>query len=140
MKKEISTGILIKKIHDNLEKKINHSLKDSDLTMSQMEALVILSEQVSRQMSLKALEHELHVAQSTAAGIVSRLEQKGFIEAFGQSGDKRIKNIKITENGMKYCESAAKDMDKVEKELLKNLTEDEKNTLNQLLGKIYEYR
>ena len=139
MKKEISTGILIKKIHDNLEKKINHSLKDSDLTMSQMEALVILSEQVSRQMSLKALEHELHVAQSTAAGIVSRLEQKRFIEAYGQSDDKRIKNIRITENGMKYCESAAKDMDKVEKELLKNLTEDEKNTLNQLLGKIYEY-
>ena len=139
MKKEISTGILIKKIHDNLEKKINHSLKDSDLTMSQMEALVILSEQVSRQMSLKALEHELHVAQSTAAGIVSRLEQKVFIEAYGQSDDKRIKNIRITENGMKYCESAAKDMDKVEKELLKNLTEDEKNTLNQLLGKIYEY-
>ena len=139
MKKEISTGILIKKIHDNLEKKINHSLKDSDLTMSQMEALVILSEQVSRQMSLKALEHELHVAQSTAAGIVSRLEQKGFIEAYGQSDDKRIKNIRITKNGMKYCESAAKDMDKVEKELLKNLTEDEKNTLNQLLGKIYEY-
>ena len=140
MKKEISTGILIKKIHDNLEKKINKSLKDSDLTMSQMEALVILSEQVSRQMSLKALEHELHVAQSTAAGIVSRLEQKGFIEAYGQSDDKRIKNIRITKNGMKYCESAAKDMDKVEKELLKNLTEDEKNTLNQLLGKIYEYR
>ena len=139
MKKEISTGILIKKIHDNLEKKINKSLKDSDLTMSQMEALVILSEQVSRQMSLKALEHELHVAQSTAAGIVSRLEQKGFIEAYGQSDDKRIKNIRITENGMKYCESAAKDMDKVEKELLKKLTEDEKNTLNQLLGKIYEY-
>ena len=139
MKKEISTGILIKKIHDNLEKKINHSLKDSDLTMSQMEALIIISEHTDGQMSLKALEHELHVAQSTAAGIVSRLEQKGFIEAYGQSDDKRIKNIRITENGMKYCESAAKDMDKVEKELLKNLTEDEKNTLNQLLGKIYEY-
>ena len=139
MKKEISTGILIKKIHDNLEKKINKSLKDSDLTMSQMEALIILSEHTDGQMSLKALEHELHVAQSTAAGIVSRLEQKGFIEAYGQSDDKRIKNIRITENGMKYCESAAKDMDKVERELLKNLTEDEKNTLNQLLGKIYEY-
>ena len=139
MKKEISTGILIKKIHDNLEKKINKSLKDSDLTMSQMEALIILSEHTDGQMSLKALEHELHVAQSTAAGIVSRLEQKGFIEAYGQSDDKRIKNIRITKNGMKYCESAAKDMDKVERELLKNLTEDEKNTLNQLLGKIYEY-
>ena len=139
MKKEISTGILLKKIHDNLEKKINHSLKDSDLTMSQMEALIIISEHTDGQMSLKALEHELHVAQSTAAGIVSRLEQKRFIEAYGQSDDKRIKNIRITENGMKYCESAAKDMDKVEKELLKNLTEDEKNTLNQLLGKIYEY-
>ena len=140
MKKEISTGILIKKIHDNLEKKINKTLKDSDLTMSQMEALIILSEHTDGQMSLKALEHELHVAQSTAAGIVSRLEQKGFIEAYGQSDDKRIKNVRITENGMKYCESAAKDMDKVEKELLKNLSEDEKSTLNQLLEKIYEYR
>ena len=134
----MSTGILIKKIHDDLEKKINNSLKASDLTMSQMEALIILSEQADRQMPLKSLERQLHVAQSTAAGIVSRLEQKGFIEAYGQPDDKRIKNIRMTDMGISYCRQAAKAMNKVEKELLRELSSEEQENLHQLLKKVYK--
>ena len=78
MSKDISCGMLFKQIHDELEKRTNNSLRSSDLTMAQMGALLVLREKSDKEMPLKELERSLRVAQSTAAGIVSRLEQKGF--------------------------------------------------------------
>lgn len=48
---------------------------------------------------MKELERYFGVAQSTIAGVVSRLEQKGFVEAFGDAADKRIKVVHITPAG-----------------------------------------
>lgn len=42
--------------------------------MAQCGALLILNEAPQKQMALKELEKQLRVAQSTAAGIVNRLE------------------------------------------------------------------
>lgn len=45
-----------------------------------------------------ALEKILHVAQSTAAGIINRLEQKGLVTGFGDYSDKRIKLLFLQYN------------------------------------------
>ncbi len=137
MSKEISCGMLFKQIHDKLEKRMNNSLRSSDLTMAQMGALLILREKSDKQMPLKELERSLRVAQSTAAGIVSRLEQKGFVEALGQTDDKRIKIIRITANGEQCCLNADKDMAATEQELLAELTSTEKEELLSLLTKVH---
>ena len=136
MDRENSCGILFKRIHDGIEKKVNNNLKSSDLTMSQMITLFTLSAQPTKEMTLKELEGAINVAQSTAAGIVCRLEQKGFIFSYGQEEDKRIKNIRITESGEKCCIDAEEDMESLEREFLKNLTEEEKLQLNSLLIKV----
>ena len=46
-----------------------------------------LQEAEQKQRSMKELERKFCVAQSTVAGIISRLEQKGFVEAFGDASD-----------------------------------------------------
>ena len=129
-------GILFKRIHDGIEKKVNNNLKSSGLTMSQMVTLFTLSSHPKKEMTLKELEHAINVAQSTAAGIVCRLEQKGFVSSYGQEGDKRIKNIRITESGENCCRNSSKDMDDLEKEILKNLTEEEQEQLLDLLLRV----
>ena len=48
---------------------------------------------------MKELEHYFQIAQSTVVGIVSRLEKKELVEAFGDSSDKRIKVVHITPSG-----------------------------------------
>lgn len=131
-----SCGLLLKQINDELEKQANNALRSSDLTMAQVTALLILREQTEHQMTLKELERTLRVAQSTAAGIVSRLEQKGFIEAFGDAEDKRIKIIRMTETGEQCCGDADQNMAQTEQALLSGLTETEQGILLALLTKV----
>ena len=136
MKEKKFCGELLKQIHDEMEKHANNMLRSHDLTMSQMNALVELNSCEEKQMSLKDLEKKLHVAQSTAAGIVKRLEQKGFVEGFGNISDKRIKMVRITKIGEEYCSNAYQNMVAAEEMLLSGLTEEEQDTFYCLLLKM----
>ena len=98
--KEERCAVLIRQIHTELEKNANNTLRQDDLTMSQISVLIELEKAVDKQLELKRLEQSLHVAQSTAAGIVRRLEQKGFIEGFTSPEDKRVKMVRITPEGL----------------------------------------
>ena len=129
-------GIMIKQIHDELEKRTNQALRSTDLTLAQLSALLALRERTDCQMTLKELEHTLHLAQSTAAGIAARLEQKGFIETFGNPDDRRIKILRMTESGKSCCQAADRGMVETELSLLSGLTETEKTILLSLLEKV----
>lgn len=91
MPNTIPSGQLIKLLHDRLERHANNTLRGKDLTMTQVAVLMELQEAEQKQRSMKELERKFCVAQSTVAGIISRLEQKGFVEAFGDASDTHLK-------------------------------------------------
>ena len=134
----IPSGQLIKLLHDRLEKQANNTLRGKDLTMMQISVLMELQEAEQKQRSMKELERKFCVAQSTVAGIISRLEQKGFVEAFGDASDKRIKLVHITPDGEACCREAAGYMAEAEQMLLHGFSEDEKTIFNQLLARAAE--
>ena len=131
-----SSALLIKNINDYMTKDSNNQLRKVDLTMAQVEVLsyLIFSEGYSR--SLKEIEHHLSVAQSTAAGIVKRLETKKFVSSYISQDDKRRKMIVLTDKGIEYSSVARANMDSAEEMLLHNLTDEEKEIFYQLLVKI----
>ena len=131
-----SSALLIKNINDYMTKDSNNQLRKVDLTMAQVEVLsyLIFSEGYSR--SLKEIEHHLSVAQSTAAGIVKRLETKKFVSSYISQDDKRRKMIVLTDKGIEYSSVARANMDAAEEMLLHNLTDEEKEIFYQLLVKI----
>lgn len=129
-------GALIKQIHDELEKRSNNSLRSAGLTMAQVGVLLELETAQDCQLSLKELEKRLHVAQSTAAGIVTRLEQKGFVESIGSPEDRRVKLVRLTAAGAHCCRLAEREMDATETELLSGLTETERAIFLTLLEKV----
>ena len=137
MQKNYLCGALIKKIHDEIEKKANALLRQQDLTLSQMHVLMELDATPGHQLALKELEELLHVAQSTTAGIVMRLEQKGFVESFTDENDRRVKKVMITPAGMECCKNAAADVKDIEAKLLSGLTEPEKQLFLDLLEKVF---
>lgn len=131
-----SCGALIKQIHDELEKNANNAMRVHDITMAQCSALLILNGAPEKQMTLKELERRLRVAQSTAAGIVARLEQKGRVEGFGSPDDKRIKMVRITQHGIECCQRAEQDMEQAENMLLSGLTKTEQGIFLSILKKV----
>ncbi len=136
MERNYECGKLIKQIHDELEKQANNQLSSQNLTLTQMRVLMELEAIPERQLPLKELESLLHVAQSTAAGIVVRLEQKGYIESFADVSDRRVKRVAITSSGMQCCQNARSHIHNMEEQLLSELTETEKIQFCNLLQKI----
>lgn len=138
MKETIPCGMLIKQINSTLEKNANNALRDQGLTIAQVSALLAIRDFPDQQIPLKDLEKLLHVAQSTTAGIIHRLEQKRLVTGLGDASDKRIKLVKLTPLGEQYCKSAEQNMREAEENLLSGLTETEKSIFNSLLQKVQE--
>lgn len=136
MEERKECGALIKKINDELGKNANNVLRAQDLTFSQLGALLKLDAASEGQLTLKELEKQLHVAQSTAAGIVSRLERKDLVESFGDAEDRRIKIVKITSGGIQRLQDADQHRIQAEERLLSGLTETERSIFYSLLKKV----
>ncbi len=136
MAEYIPNGLLIKQLHDRLEKQANNDLRSKDLTMMQVSVLQTLQQAEGKKLSMKELEHYFQIAQSTVAGIVSRLERKKLVEAFGDSADRRIKVVHITPAGEICCEEAGTRMQEAEERLIYGFSPEEKKILNTLLLKL----
>lgn len=136
MKQDISCALLIKQIHDTLEKNANNDMKDRDITFAQATVLLALCDAHDKQLSLKELEKALHVAQSTTARIVAKLESKGFVTSFGDTSDKRIKYVRITPSGEQCSDNTKQKLKDGEERLLTALTQAERKTFISLLQKV----
>lgn len=136
MENNSSCSILLKQIHDVQKKNIDNTLRNLDLTFSQINVLRALVHSADKQMSLKELEKILHVAQSTTARIVTKMESKGLIDSFSDVSDKRIKYIRLTQYGEQYSSNAKQKLEEEETRLLSSLTETEKIVFVSLLQKI----
>lgn len=132
----MENGLLVKQIHDRLEKHANNTLRSKGLTFMQMSILMVLQETPEKQLSMKEMERHFQVAQSTIAGIVARLEQKGFVEAFGDASDKRIKLVHITCAGEACCEESVHYKKEAEEMLLQGFSKEERAIFNSLLVRV----
>ena len=138
MNKNLTSGQLIKQLHDAIERQANNSLRQNDLTMVQIWVLLSLNEKYEKTYSFKELEHILGVAQSTCAGIVKRLALKKLVDCFTDPNDKRMKLVRITPAGEKCCQDAIQNSRKVEQTMFHGLSEEEQATFHSLLQRIYE--
>ena len=130
-------GYLIKSINDKLKVKADESLKDSGLTFSQSRVLAYLNMH-DGQATQKEIEDDLGVSHPTVVGIVSRMEQNGFLTTWFDTKQQRSKMVALTEKAM----TVGADMDAAiqlqETELLDGLTQEEADVLERALTSIYQ--
>lgn len=136
MVSKTSCGSLLKQIHDEMEKRGNNSLRSQGLTIAQLGILLVLYDKENHCLPLKQIERELHVAQSTAAGIVTRLEQKGLVDGYESPDDHRVKMVRMTQAGLDCCEEADRHMAEAENDILSALTDEERSIFQTLLQKV----
>ena len=133
-----SIALLIKIINEAFEKRANRILRQYNLTFSQARILICLSLKGNEGHSLKELEKLFHVTQQTVAGTVSRLEEKRLVTAFSEKNDKRIKNVRLTENGKHAIMQVGRELRELEDWLEKGLDLGEQSDIRSLLQKLYE--
>lgn len=139
MENDESCLILIKQLEVSMGRRMNNEMKEMDMTLTQVRVLSLLLGFPEKQATLKDLEKKLQLSQSVTAGIIKRLEQRKYIESFGNSEDKRIKIVQITPLGEQQFICSDKILSHLEEEMLSCLSEQELVTLKTLLKKVREF-
>ena len=130
-------GYLIKSINDKLKVRADAELKQYHLTMSQSRVLVYLRSR-GGQATQKEIETFLDVAHPTVVGLVSRMEQNGYVTCW-PCEDGRNKYVRLTPQ----AEAIDKDMQRNQLEneemLLAPLSPEDRERLRDLLLTVAEH-
>jgi DNA-binding MarR family transcriptional regulator len=84
----------------------------------------------------KDIERKFGITRSTASKVISLMEAKGMIIRKECDNDLRLKQLVLTDEAKKIVLAVKEDLNKFEKRLTYGLTEEEKELLSSILGKI----
>lgn len=118
-------GALIKQLDLSLERQMNRNLRTSGLTRSQVFMLSALARRGGKA-TLKALEADSGVAQSTSWGVAKRLEEKGLIRIEPDRDDARAKVACLTEKGQQECDAGRRNAERLEDHLKEIFSSEER--------------
>ena len=130
-------GYLIKSINDKLKVRADAELKQYHLTMSQSRVLVYLRSQ-GGQATQKEIETFLDVAHPTVVGLVSRMEQNGYVTCW-PCEDGRNKYVKLTPQAEAIDKDMQENMQASEQMLLEPLSPEDRERLRDLLLTVAEH-
>lgn len=131
MKKK-SIGGMIKYISDKVRQKADNNLKDHNVTLSQVRVLNFLWRE-NGSCSQKQIEDFLQVSHPTVVGLVSRMEQSGYIQTSVSPDDKRNKIVTVTDSGMSLACELCRYMEDIDKRMLVGLTDEQQAQLADML-------
>ncbi|MGN1230880.1 MAG: MarR family winged helix-turn-helix transcriptional regulator [Anaerotignum sp.] len=130
-------GYLIKVIHEKIKVKADADLKRHNLTLTQSRVLIYLTER-GGEATQKEIETFMEVSHPTVVGILSRMEQNGFLTTWMDSENKRNKIVRLTEKALSTGKEITSFIAQNEKEMLVSLTDEEIRALEKSLSVIYK--
>lgn len=138
-KKDIqdSIGRLLKVTNQIFETYINNSLKEINLTSSQIGILVFLCYKRKNNIDVNQIDiqKKFKLSNPTVSGILDRLEEKKFIKRINNG---RSNKIIIIDDGMNLLDSGYDKVKMIEEKIIYALSNEEKSELVRLLVKIIE--
>lgn len=128
-------GYQFKIIDEKIKMRADEDLKRHDLTLTQTRVLGVLVE-AGGQVTQKKIEDDLQVSHPTVVGLVSRMEQKGFLTTRSDPMDRRNKLVELTDKAQKLDEVIDMTVAQHDAQLLRGFTEQEQETLKEFLSRI----
>lgn len=126
-------GHLVRILHWCCDQTMTEALNKMDLTASQGRLMAFLAHRGQQPTYARDVEAELHLTHPTVSGLLSRLEQKGFVELKTDPNDRRSKRIVISEKGCACHERMHAAIIENESRIVQGFTEEEKTLLARLL-------
>lgn len=131
------TGLLLKLVTERLKTMADANLKAQNLTLVQSRIIGYLSFR-NGQATQKELERFLEVAHPTVVGIVSRMEQNGYVECRTDHLDRRNKIVSLTEKSRAAAENLLEMLEKQDERIFQGFSEEEQERFDDYLFRIYQ--
>lgn len=129
-------GYIIMKINEALNEMATESLDEHGITFSQMRFVHYMDLHRDRPVTLKEMEKYYGMAQPTVAGIMKKLERKGYVTLIPDPNDRRAKNVVLTAEGLALIESQNRFRESLEERFLEPLSEEERKEFHELLTRV----
>ena len=125
-------GKLIRVLQNCADQAMNNALASMELTAAQGHIMgFILHREIPP--CPRDIEEAFQLSHPTVSGILSRLEQKGFIEFRPDESDRRCKRIYPLSKGLQLHETMHQTILSTEEKLVEGFTEEEKQLFSALL-------
>ena len=129
-------GCLLKMITDKIKIQADANLAQHDLTLTQSRVLGYLARNGGTA-TQKEIEGVLQVSHPTVAGVIGRMEQKGFVSCRPDPSDKRSKIVCQTERAAAIAQDMHATIQATEQQMLRSLTPEQITSLESTLRTIY---
>lgn len=133
MERKEDCGLLIREIHTMIEKDANRHMQAVNLSFAQFSVLMFLYSSGKDKVLSKDIQAKLHLAQSTAAGLISRLEAKGYIICSPDANDGRLKWVSLSTEGKKRCDEAEAVREISEEKVIRSVAPEKREEFLQML-------
>ena len=127
-----NNGFLIRILHWCTQHAMDNALETMELTAAQGHIMAYLAHAVQPPCP-RDLEAEFHLTHPTVSGLLSRLEQKGFLELRTDPEDRRCKRIYVLEKGRQCHAVMHRTIQKNEQRMTEGFTEEEREIFSDLL-------
>lgn len=135
MRLQETPGHLIRRLHQRSSAVFLERIRATqyDLTSVQYAALITLAEHPGTdQAGLAAM---IAYDRATIGGVVQRLEQKGLVERRIDDEDRRARKLQLTGAGIAAIDALTPAVEELQATILEKLTDAERATLMELMGK-----
>ena len=133
---QFQIGCLLKMITDKIKMRADADLAQQGLTLTQSRVLGYLNRN-GGQATQKEIEGFLQVSHPTVAGVISRMEQNGFVRCWLDPADKRSKIVGQTERAAAIAHEMQATINATEQQMLRSLTLEQIAALESALRTIY---
>lgn len=138
MEDELKLGLLLKFIHNAIERDCNAMLRALNLTTTQLDMLMFLIKNRHKDVNQKDIEQAFKVKNPTVTGILKRLERKGMIAREADSRDGRIKRIIVTEKSLEMERIILKKGREIDERIAQGLSQNEQEDLRKMLKRVLD--
>ena len=115
---------------------LNSILKPFDISLQQFNVLRILRGQQNESVSLAVVQERMINKMSNTTRLIDKLIKKGLVQKDINQTNRRKIDINITKEGLEILDYVDNLIEEAEKDIVKNLSEEEKDQLIRLLAKI----
>ena len=125
-------GFLVRILHRCTSSNMDHALETMELTAAQGHIMAFLAH-AKQPPCPRDLEAEFQLTHPTVSGLLSRLEQKNFIELRTDPEDRRVKRIYVLDKGWQCHEVMHRTIQENERRMTEGFTPEEQEVFLDLL-------
>jgi len=134
-------GLRLHRLDIEVKKALDSGMKNAgydDVTLMHGWVLKYLYDNRDRDVFQRDIEKAFHIGRSTVTTILQLMEKRDLVRREFVETDARLKKVILTEKGYQHHDHAVANFREVHAKMLKDITEEEKALLTDLLGRIFD--